>query len=139
MAALSGYATRGGRVLTAMRRRAWFVALALFAMLFIGARPLCEAAGTSGGALHTAMAAALGHSAAGHDNSSSTCCASAESGTLAAVSKAWGLTPDGGKLALLAAVFMLSAVPVFSRAVATPFRSDPRSPSYYIRSARILR
>ncbi|MEW6689265.1 MAG: hypothetical protein AB1452_09280 [Pseudomonadota bacterium] len=122
-----------------MRRRAWFVALALVAMLFIGARPLCEAAGTSGGALHAAMTAALGHSVGGHDSSASTCCVSAESGTLATVSKAWALTPDGGKLALLAAVFMLWAVPVLSRAAATPFRSDPRSLSYYIRSARILR
>lgn len=125
--------------MTAMRHRAWFVALALVAALFIGARPLCEAAAPGDGALHTAIAAALGHSAAGHRNSASTCCASAESATLAAVSKAWAPAADGGKPGLLAAVAMLSAAAVVSRAMATPLRSERRSLSYYIRSARILR
>lgn len=139
MAAQAGREIRQAGTLTAMRRRTWFVALALVAMLFIGVRPLCEAAGAGSGALHAAMAAALGHSGAGHDSSASACCASAESGTLVAVSKAWAPAPDGGKLAAFLVMFVFAAVPVLPRAAATPFRSDTRSLSYYTRSARIQR
>jgi len=123
------------------RRRAWVVGLALAAIVFVGARPVCEASVASGSALHVKMAGVIAHSAAGHaplqgGYSSPTCCASAVSGALVKVSGPWTQTAGGGKLA---PVFVLAAIPLLPRAAAARFRSDPRTPSYYKRSARILR
>jgi hypothetical protein len=125
------------------RRRAWLVALAVVAIVFVGARPVCEAAGASSGALHAAMARVPGHTATGHaqqeGGDASTCCTSAMGGTLVRASDQWLQAPASGKLAALLVIFVLTAVPAFPRAAVTPFRSDPRSLSYYTRSARIQR
>jgi hypothetical protein len=129
--------------LTTVRRRAPVIALALLVMLLLAARPVCEAAGASGGALHAAMARVLGHTATGHapqeGSDAPTCCASATGGTLVKASDQWLQAPASGKLAALLIVFVLTAAAALPRAAAIPSRSDPRSLPYHTRSARIQR
>lgn len=126
-----------------MRRRKWIVALALVAMLFGGLRSLCDAAGADGSALHTAMVsvasnAALAHAPQGGGDAPD-CCANAASTASPAAFDPWLSAASNGKLAVFLVLFLLATASFTSLAATAPYRLVPRSLSFYLRSARILR
>ena len=124
----------GGRIVV--------VVFAVLATLLIAARPICEAAGASKSVVHTVLGGSFGHAAISHvqhEGSDPDCCATMQGGTLVKASEPWAQLPSGGELALLIVAFVFTVAPVLPRAATIPLRPDPRTLSYYRRSARILR
>ena len=112
-------------------------------MLFGGLRSLCNAAEPNGSALHAAMLSVAGNATLGHAPQGSGdapgCCASAASTASSMAFEPWLPAAGDGKLAVFLALFLLAAGPFSLRAAASPYRSVPRSLSFYLRSTRILR
>lgn len=117
-----------------------FVALALMALSFVLARPICDAYERPSAASQSAPLAAVEHDvekSAPHSDESGPCCASV--GEAALVASAIPV-PTAAKAPLLipTAPSALRPSVVGRRAAADPPQPPPRSLSYHARSARIL-
>jgi hypothetical protein len=123
--------------------RGGVLGLALVALLFLSARPICEAL-RIGVLLPQATHAAPAPSASPVDHSrgedgDGLCCAKLTAGATAIAADPEALVPFGGKVVPLLVLSLLLFASALPRAAVIAARSDPPQRRYHARSARNLR